>query len=176
MNLGSLKTIRSYLETISRLRNHQSSGVKVHSTGNLHLPRVAAKPRRRQEGDPVCESLRRVGFEKGVHRIPGHFDDAKIPIETNSGRLAPCTTAEAAEKGGEQVMARCWLWYPGSCRVAPGPCSTPKGSCVSQYDDTESNQYPFPSIASQEIPLDIFLGWIYRAYADDSVSSSLRRL
>ena len=117
-----------------------------------------------------------VGFEKGVHRIPGHFDDAKIPIETNSGRLAPCTTAEAAEKGGEQVMARCWLWYPGSCRVAPGPCSTPKGSCVSQYDDTESNQYPFPSIASQEIPLDIFLGWIYRAYADDSVSSSLRRL
>lgn len=50
-----------------------------------------------------------VGFEKGVHRIPGHFDDAKIPIETNSGRLASCTTAEAAEKrrgaGDGQVLA-----------------------------------------------------------------------
>lgn len=66
MDLGSLETIRSYLETISRLRNHQSSGVKVHSTGNLHLPRVGAKPRGRREGEPARKSLRRRVRERGT--------------------------------------------------------------------------------------------------------------
>ncbi|OAD54165.1 G1/S-specific cyclin-D1 [Eufriesea mexicana] len=45
----------------------------------------------------------------------------------------PCTAAEAAEIGGEQVRARCWC--PGPLRVAPGPCPTPRGSCISECDD-----------------------------------------
>lgn len=107
MDLGSLETIRSYLETISRLRNHQSSGVKVHSTGNLHLPRVGAKPRGRREGEPARKSLRRRVRERGTQDT-GTFRWRK---NTHRDEFRPAGPRAPLQKPQKKEGSR---WWPGA--------------------------------------------------------------
>lgn len=120
-------------------------------------------------------------LKERVQDTDDDLDDAKIPIEVNSGRLSsPLQQRHGRKKGGEQVRARCCCatagisWAP--LRVAPGPCSAPKASCFSQYDediyiyicvhpflfDLESEETPVRSVSSLSLLSSLsrlYSGW-----------------
>ena len=113
----------------SHLRNHGGSGVKVHSAGNLRVPQSPPRCRNPAKVEEGCEKDFSTSRHTHTHT---HMAVAFRRENTNRDEFRPagprCTAAEATEKGGEQVMARCCsvlVYILAVGRVAPG--STPRG-------------------------------------------------